>query len=125
MNAGPAGTTTRRERCGVGDLIAGRFFYGKPVQLLLSKGAMKLLSRRSPVLFTVYAAAAAIAQAHPGHEGHEGGDITWDFSHLAAHPFATLAVAALVGGATWVVWTQLRSRRSLSTQSLRKSTDSR
>jgi hypothetical protein len=103
----------------------GAFFYGKPVQLLLSNEAMNLLSRRSLVLLPVYAAAAAIAQAHPGHEGHEGGDITWDFGHLAAHPFATLAVAALVAGAAWVIWSQLRSRRSLSTQSLRKSTDSR
>lgn len=86
---------------------------------------MKLLSRRSLVLSTVYAAAAAIAQAHPGHEGHEGGDITWDFGHLAAHPFATLAIVALVAGSAWVAWSQLREGRNVSTQSLRKSTDSR
>ncbi len=86
---------------------------------------MKLLPRRSLALFTVYSAAAALAQAHPGHEGHEGGDIPWDFSHLAAHPFATLAVVALVGAATWAVWNFFRSSRTAAAHSLRKSTDSR
>lgn len=72
---------------------------------------MKQLARRSVSLFAVYSAAAALAQAHPGHQGHEGGDFTWDFSHLAAHPFATVGFVALLGVGIWAGWSQLRRSR--------------
>jgi hydrogenase/urease accessory protein HupE len=86
---------------------------------------MKSTSRRSLSLFAVFSVAAAIAQAHPGHTGHEGGDFTWDFSHLTAHPFATLAFVALAGAAGWAAWSHFRSRRTLPAHSLRKSTANR
>ena len=46
---------------------------------------------------------AALSRAHPGHDGHE---LTWDFSHLAAHPAATslwIALGLLAGGAGWLL----------------------
>ncbi len=55
---------------------------------------------------------AAVAQAHPGHDGHEGGgEFTWDFSHLAAHPFATAAFVAVVGALSWGVVKSIRRER--------------
>ena len=40
----------------------------------------------------------ALAQAHPGHGGHE---LTWDFNHLAAHPFATLECLIVLAAGVW------------------------
>jgi hypothetical protein len=65
-----------------------------------------------------------VAQAHPGHDGHEGGgEFTWDFSHLAAHPFATAAFVAVVGAVVWLVVS--RSAPRVSAQSLRRSSERR
>ena len=83
---------------------------------------MKQLARRSLPFFAVYSAAAALAQAHPGHEGHDGGSFTWDFNHLATHPFATVGFVALLGLVVWAGWTHFRSQ-GIAAQSLRKSTD--
>jgi hydrogenase/urease accessory protein HupE len=55
---------------------------------------------------------AAVARAHPGHDGHEGGDFTWDFSHLASHPVATVACALIAVAALWAGVSLLRSRRA-------------
>ena len=42
------------------------------------------------------------AQAHPGHEGHEdGGDFTWTYSHVTAHPLASVL---WVGAGVLLVW---------------------
>jgi hypothetical protein len=67
---------------------------------------------------------AAVAQAHPGHDGHEGGgEFTWDFSHLAAHPFATAAAVAVIVALVWFAGSRFAPR--LSAQSLRRSSDRR
>ncbi|MFM1748864.1 MAG: hypothetical protein RLZZ188_2530, partial [Verrucomicrobiota bacterium] len=55
------------------------------------------------------------------HEG--GGEFTWDFSHLAAHPFATAAFVAVVGAVVWLVVS--RSAPRVSAQSLRRSSERR
>jgi len=96
----------------------GHFFVGEAEWLLLYRRTMKLLAARSAALFSVLS--ATVAQAHPGHDGHEGGDFTWDFSHLASHPLATLGCALVVSLAIWAGVSHLRARR-LSAQSLRKS----
>ena len=49
----------------------------------------------------------AIAHAHPGHGDH---DFTWDFSHLAAHPFATAGCVAVLAGFAGVVWQVSRGK---------------
>ena len=56
-----------------------------------------------------------VAQAHPGHDDHE---FTWDFSHLAAHPSATLGCVAVVAAAGAIVWrvSRLSSGRSRARQ---------
>ena len=56
---------------------------------------------RSTLIATVSVALPTLAHAHPGHDDH---DITWDFSHLVAHPLATLGCLAVLGGAAWMVW---------------------
>lgn len=45
--------------------------------------------------------APAAAMAHPGHDGHE---LTWDFGHLAAHPWVTIGCVLIVAGAGWGAW---------------------
>ncbi len=55
-------------------------------------------------------AAPAALLAHPGHDGDH--DFTWDFSHLAAHPFATLFCAAVLATAIFAIVRATRSRRS-------------
>ena len=64
--------------------------------------------RRQPfaVLAILALVSAAVAHAHPGHDGHE---LTWDFSHLAAHPLATLSSLAVLGLAGWIVWRGARA----------------
>ena len=49
-----------------------------------------------------------LARAHPGHDGHE---LTWDYSHLAAHPLATLGCFGVFALAGWSLWKLVRSRR--------------
>ncbi|MEO6003467.1 MAG: hypothetical protein ABIZ04_01895 [Opitutus sp.] len=58
-------------------------------------------SLRSALIATVLVALPSLAHAHPGHDDH---DITWDFTHLISHPFATLGCLAVLGGAVWAVW---------------------
>ncbi len=86
---------------------------------------MKQLARRFLPFSAVFSAAATLAQAHPGHTGHEDGGFTWDFSHLTAYPLATLGFVALAGVVAWAGWNHLRSRRSQTAQSLRRSNDNR
>lgn len=54
--------------------------------------------------------APALAHAHPGHDGDH--DFVWDFGHFVAHPLATLAGAAVVVGAGWLVWRLLKSPKA-------------
>ena len=43
------------------------------------------------------------AQAHPGHDGHEdGGDFTWTYSHVTAHPVASVLWVAAVVLLVWL-----------------------
>lgn len=62
---------------------------------------------------TVTLVSTNLAIAHPGHDGDHG--LTWEFSHLAAHPVATvLCGAVLVAAVVGVAWL-------VRGQSLRKS----
>ncbi|ACB77484.1 hypothetical protein [Opitutus terrae] len=47
------------------------------------------------------AALPALAHAHPGHDDPE---ITWDFSHLVAHPLATIGCLLVIAGGIWLAW---------------------
>ncbi len=67
---------------------------------------------------TAFLLLASAARAHPGHDGHE---LTWDFSHLAQHPIATMGCAAVVGAAVAVLVQVLRRRSEPRVQSLRVS----
>jgi hypothetical protein len=60
---------------------------------------MKTSARRLALLATTFPALASLARAHPGHDG--GHELTWDFSHLAAHPAATALWALVLAAATW------------------------
>jgi hydrogenase/urease accessory protein HupE len=62
---------------------------------------MKLNSSRSLFSAAVFLATASLVQAHPGHDGH---DFTWDFSHLAAYPDATILCIGVLGALGWAVW---------------------
>ena len=79
---------------------------------MLHGTTMKTFVSRSLSVAAVSSLLVSLAHAHPGHDGHEGGDITWDFGHLTSHPLATLGCVALLGAASWAVWSHLRSRRS-------------
>lgn len=59
--------------------------------------------------------APAAALAHPGHDGDHG--FTWDFSHLAAHPLATIACLTVLCTAVWAVVRMVRSNRSRDSKS--------
>jgi hypothetical protein len=63
-------------------------------------------------LSAAFLASTSLGRAHPGHEGDE---LTWDFSHLAAHPAASFGwVAVLIG----IVWgTCFLVRRAVRTRS--------
>lgn len=67
---------------------------------------------KSPRLRALSLAAAlclpVLAHAHPGHDGDH--DFVWDFSHLIAHPLATLAGLSLLAAAGWGVWRLLKAR---------------
>ena len=58
-------------------------------------------SLRSTLVAVVAIALPSLAHAHPGHDGHE---LTWDFSHLAAHPLATLGCFLTIGASAWIIW---------------------
>ena len=64
----------------------------------------------------------SLLQAHPGHDGHE---FTWDFSHLAAYPLATIGCFASVAAIVWLGWVMLRRSATARIQSLRGSQPSR
>jgi hypothetical protein len=53
------------------------------------------------------AASSAVMQAHPGHDGHE---LTWDFRHLAAYPFATIGCFVVIAAVAWFAAGMVRSR---------------
>ena len=59
-------------------------------------------SLRRPALFFVLLSAPLSAFAHPGHDGDH--DFTWTFSHLAAHPLATLGCFLLIGAGALAAW---------------------
>jgi hypothetical protein len=61
--------------------------------------AMKNSARRLALLATIFSALASLARAHPGHDG--GHELTWDLSHLAAHPAATALWALVLAAAAW------------------------
>ncbi len=82
---------------------------------------MKTTFRRSVSLLALSSLVTALAHAHPGHDGHESGGLTWDFSHLAAYPLATLGCVALLAALGWAAWSHLHSARDHAPQSLRKS----
>ena len=84
---------------------------------------MNSIFRRTIGLLSAFSATAAWVQAHPGHDGHENGGFTWDFSHLATHPLATLGCVALLAALVWAGWSHLRAHRGNAVQSLRKSSD--
>jgi hypothetical protein len=65
---------------------------------------------RRYALTSLALAAPAALLAHPGHDGDH--DFTWDFSHLVAHPVATLLCAAVLGTAIYAVVRATRSHRS-------------
>jgi hypothetical protein len=79
---------------------------------------MKTSSRRAWALPTWFVLLATLAHAHPGHDGH---DFTWDFGHLAQHPFATMGCAAAVGAATCVAFQWWRRPSARDPQSFRGS----
>jgi hydrogenase/urease accessory protein HupE len=63
-------------------------------------------------LTLAFVLSSAVVWAHPGHDDRE---LTWDFSHLAAHPFATLgglAVMAAAGGICWFLIRRAANARS-------------
>lgn len=62
---------------------------------------------RTAALAAAFSPVAAFA--HPGHDDH---DFTWEFSHLAAHPVATLLCFIVLAALTWTVWRLLRSPKS-------------
>jgi hydrogenase/urease accessory protein HupE len=61
---------------------------------------MKTLRR--PAFVAAAFAAPLSAFAHPGHDGDH--DFTWTFSHLVAHPLATLGCLALIAIGACVAW---------------------
>lgn len=66
---------------------------------------MKTPLARGFALSLPFVASTALLQAHPGHEGHE---LTWDFSHLAAHPLATFGGFGVLLTAGAVGWYLIR-----------------
>jgi hypothetical protein len=46
-----------------------------------------------------------IASAHPGHDDP---DFTWEYSHLVAHPAATLICFGAIIGAAAIAWFLVR-----------------
>ncbi len=84
---------------------------------------MKSLLLRTVTCTVVLAPSIIAVQAHPGHD--DGHELTWDFQHLAAHPWATLQCAALLTVVAWLGWVVWHRATGLRSQSLRKSHPSR
>jgi len=55
---------------------------------------MKALFSRALVLPVIYLAPLTPLLAHPGHD--DGHEVTWELSHLAAHPLATATWALVI-----------------------------
>ncbi len=83
---------------------------------------MKFSATRRLGLATAFLAVSGLAQAHPGHDGHE---LTWDLSHLADFPVATITCFTVVAVAGWIGWLLLRRGATQRVQSLRVSQPSR
>lgn len=75
-------------------------------------------SRLRYVLLAGLFAVPALAHAHPGHDGDH--EFVWDFGHFVSHPFATLAGAALVVGAGWLVCRLLKGPKSPAPDRVRR-----
>lgn len=88
----------------------------------LAVPTMTIALRRAFIPSAVFVYSAALAHAHPGHDGHE---LTWDLSHLADYPLATIACFAFVSVASWIGWRLLRRDATLRVQSLRGSQPNR
>ncbi|MCX6955772.1 MAG: hypothetical protein NTV51_26810 [Verrucomicrobia bacterium] len=80
---------------------------------------MKSFFRRALTPTAVFLATAALAQAHPGHGDH---DFTWDFTHLAANPGATILCFGLLAAVAWGVL-KLTRPSTPSLQPIRVRTD--
>ncbi|HTO05154.1 MAG TPA: hypothetical protein VL069_15700 [Opitutus sp.] len=66
-----------------------------------------ITSCRSTFIAALFAIVIPVlAHAHPGHDDH---DFTWDFSHLTAHPWATLGCLAALFAGAWIVWRWLKN----------------
>ena len=72
---------------------------------------MKPFFGRAGISLMVFLFSAALVQAHPGHD--DGHELTWDFSHLAHHPFATALWVVAVGTLVYVVFRFVR-RKNIS-----------
>ena len=83
---------------------------------------MKTSLARGGALVLASLAFTSLVHAHPGHDGHE---LTWDFSHLAAYPLATVGCFASVAAIAWLGWIMLRRSATARIQSLRGSQPSR
>jgi hydrogenase/urease accessory protein HupE len=84
---------------------------------------MKSLVRRSLALACAFPATFAPLFAHPGHD--DGHELTWELSHLAEHPLATVLCLAVTAAAGALVWRSLRPPGRSVDQSLRGSQVSR
>lgn len=69
---------------------------------------MKTSIVRRLFLSTLFLGSLDLLQAHPGHD--DGHELTWDFSHLAAHPVATTLCFTVATAAVWVGIALVRGR---------------
>jgi hydrogenase/urease accessory protein HupE len=82
---------------------------------------MSFLSRRQLSLAAVSNLVVSVALAHPGHDGHEGGgEFTWDFSHLGAHPVATIACVVVAGVLIGMIVSRFSAVRRERTATVRR-----
>jgi hypothetical protein len=58
-------------------------------------------SLRTFVSISLLAVVPTLVHAHPGHDDP---DFTWEYSHLAAHPIATLFCFGTLAGVAWLLW---------------------
>jgi hydrogenase/urease accessory protein HupE len=80
---------------------------------------MNFFRRRSLAPFAAFLALASLAHAHPGHDGDH--EVTWEFSHLVAHPLATLMCLAVIAAGAGLAWLLVRRAQAERLQSLRGS----
>jgi hypothetical protein len=80
---------------------------------------MKTSSRRGWMSVAAFLFLATVTQAHPGHD--DGHELTWDLtvSHLAQHPYATIACAAVLGVGICAAAQEIFRRGGARLQSLR------